>query len=190
MLFPFVPILIGAVMMGSGAAIGSSAAEWNKDINSNQCSVIISHTHDSEDAALNMNFRAWNGEDNNNFEWLNGGSGGKWSYDKTKERVDGGALDVIQIEAKGRSCIQQININCGEDVTGREKRTVLMKVESWRRFWQYKGNPSWLDVEWGEGDCMWFGGERAIQAIDVHKCAFDCINTDIECQKDCIEVFG
>jgi hypothetical protein len=89
-----------------------------------ECAVLIRYREKKLDSALIMNFKS-NQDDNWNHETITSYD----SVDKTKEKVSGGKLKVIQNYSVGKFCIEAIIYSCGSQIINKTtERMVILDV--------------------------------------------------------------
>ena len=80
------------------AAVGATFNElvrFQNEIRDNECGIFIKWAKGKSGPGVNMNFKT-KFNDNWNHEALNGGVSHKYTVDVTRERVDGGKLELIR----------------------------------------------------------------------------------------------
>jgi hypothetical protein len=189
--------LAGAI---AGAVVGTTYEDivrFGTEIRSNECGVFIVWAlgpNGFDHPAVDMNFKS-KYEDNWNNERLDpdptGPKAGGYFIDKTRERVDGGELKLIQFWWKHgkKACIRDLAFTCGEQVTGVGLKSVLLtRAEfSIRAGWQ--GKVSYVDFKHGE-PCTWFSHDyENIRAIDLYPGIFSCGKNDAHCKASHMQLF-
>jgi hypothetical protein len=87
--------LVAGAVAGAFAGVGANEiTRFKQDIASNECGVFIEHANpdNNSDGVVDMNFKT-RSDDNWNKEILGPDSNG-WSFDRTRERVDGGRYET------------------------------------------------------------------------------------------------
>ncbi|CAF1097483.1 unnamed protein product [Brachionus calyciflorus] len=187
-------ILIAFIISASVSGSTVSLNEFYRASSSDECAFTIryfdnnfTNKFNKKNGALDMNFMSTT--DNNwNFEKLDAVQG----LDKTKEKVDGGFLKLIQMYPQGKFCVQAIIFSCGSKLTYKgSERSIVLDVQTIRKAWFRQGNPRFLEVFW-EKNCLWFSNLdfRSVRAIDVYPGAFtECENANEDCISRHIQVF-
>lgn len=180
----FAAPLLGAIISGAIVITIGQINSFAADISNGQCKIIF-QTHGQEDgASFDMNFRSTN-QDNYNSELIGAGT----SQDSTKERVDGGNLEWIEIKFNGRKgkgkCLSAIAISCGENtMRTRVKEFVSISAEDLVAGWFLTGNKHMLTRDF-ENRCVMVGKcDTCMKSLDIGYRAFsECKDVDNVCQR-------
>ena len=130
-------VIAGIIGAAASTPIGVSLSEFYRASAPDECAISIRYKAKIRKSSLNMNFKT-HFDDNWNNEIINSNNG----FDKTKEKVSGGRLKLIQNYPEGKFCVEGIVYSCGSQVNnGNSERSIILDVETIRKAWSKKGNP-------------------------------------------------
>jgi len=169
---------IGLVLAGgvASAAAGYGFTLLNPPSEST-CNIAISTTGSTTGRnTMKFNFVAIGDNCNANTEIL----GGK---DTTFERVDGGRLQYITVRTSGKFCLEYLGIRCGNLVTGRGDKSIILSHES---FPSYNCRMhKWRAFVPSDPECVWMSQDNEnIRNFYINNDIFNCGENDYACHRN------
>lgn len=174
--------LLGILASAATTAGSVILTEEHRASAPDECAVTIAYRYNQRPNAilangLEMYFKT-DLDTNRNHEQLQGVNG----VDRTKEKVDGGFLQRIDMKALGEYCVRGIFFSCGSQLTRRfQERSLIIDVATIRKTLSRYRNFRDIKVT---GDCIWFSlyNPRGIKEITLSANAFtQCENANEDC---------